>query len=57
MTDQRRRRYAPRPETIRMDWTSAFKVAIAVVLLSVVLQLMVWMLFGAGLAFLMAVGA
>ena len=57
MTTPRTRRYSPRPEAIRLDWPSAFKVAVAVVLLSVVLQLMVWATFGAGLAFLLAAGA
>jgi hypothetical protein len=58
MTEPRRtRRYAPRPEKISLDWPSAFKIAVAVVMLSVVLQLIVWAVFGAGLAFLLAAGA
>lgn len=52
-TSPRQKRYAPRPERISLDWGSAFKVAIAVVLLLAVLQILAWMFFG-GIAVLLA---
>ena len=53
---RRVRRYATRPEVIRIDWPSAFKVAIAVAILSFVLQV-VFGFVGLTLAAIFAVGS
>ena len=51
----RHRRYASRPEVIRIDWPSAFKVALAVAVLSFIFQV-VFGFVGLTLAAIFAVG-
>ncbi len=52
----RKRRYAPRPESIRLDWPSAFKIAVATTILQVVLWIIIYVFLGMGLAFFAAMG-
>ena len=39
-TTERRRRYAPRPERVSIDWMSCWRIAFLVVILSLVLAVL-----------------
>ena len=52
-TTERRRRYAPRPERVSIDWMSCWRIAFLVVILSLVLAVLLhalalsFLIFGA----------
>lgn len=53
LTTPRRRHYSPRPERVSVDWPSCWRIAVAIVVLSFVMTIVLWFAFlilGAGLA-------